>query len=147
MQRNLAFILFLAIAVGCQQAKDIDLKMINKSKRPISVMYNNDVDFNDLVNSTYNNIDYQTDDRKVIMPDSIFHSMSFDAPDAWHEFIEGGKEKKLFVYFFYVDTLEKYNKYPLVNNMTTLIHMHKYIRISKYSEQYLIDNNWTLTFR
>ncbi len=147
MRRNISLISFLAIAVACKPAKDIDLKTINKSKRPISVIYNNDIDLNYDAKSMENSIEYQRDDRNVILPDSTFHTMPFDDPDAWHNLIESSKEKKLFVYFFDVDTLEKYNTFRPDANMTTLVRMHKYIRVSQYSEQYLIDHNWTLVFR
>jgi hypothetical protein len=114
------------------------LQVQNKSPKKITVLYSN----NEPPPHNENNVEYYISDYNYVEPDSTKTIYFPGKPDAWHNYISEGKEKKLFIYVFSVDDLWQYSG-PVMNE---LINEHKYLTVLKYTEQELIDRKWTITY-
>ncbi|TWR25013.1 hypothetical protein FPZ42_14795 [Mucilaginibacter achroorhodeus] len=105
------------------------LSVENKSPLLITVLYSNATNVH-----TENNVAFYTADWVTIAPDSVGDIKINGRADAWHEYIESGKEKKLFIYFFAADSLKRYDgRY----SMDQLCAMKKYLKVNSYTEDQL----------
>lgn len=114
------------------------LQVHNNSKKEITVLYSNSI-----APSTSNNIAYYIADWVLISPDSVNSVGIGGKPDAWHNYIEQGKDNRLYLYVFSVDSLKSYNG---IYSMNELCSMGKYLKVLKYSEPELIKMNWQITY-
>ncbi|GAC1303369.1 MAG: hypothetical protein NVSMB24_09270 [Mucilaginibacter sp.] len=137
--------LFLSINIvvlvtGCADAflySDDRLKIINKSKMDISVLYSNGTD------ETENSTDYYTRNDNIIKPDSTYILRKRGKKDEWSKYITEGPGKKISIYIFAVDTLRGYRN---IESMNELCYHHKYLKKFIYSESQLAHNNWKIVF-
>jgi hypothetical protein len=76
---------------------------------------------------------------------TVLHSNSTmgGKANAWHQYIEEGKHKHLYLFIFSVDTLKKYDD---LYSMDQLSAMGKYLKVLKYSEPELIKMNWKVNY-
>ena len=126
---------------GCYDVKvNYDLSITNKSKMKISLLYSNHVQ----KNLTENNIAYYIRDDKIVKPDSSLDITILGGREAWHDYMEEGKTKRLFLYVFSTDTLTKYNNSFSIDD---LVHQHKYLKLFNYSENDLNKTNWKIVFK
>lgn len=117
-----------------------DLSITNKSKITISLLYSNHVE----KNLKENNIAYFIRDDKILKPDSSLDITILGGREAWHDYIEEGKTKRLFLYIFSTDTLTKYNNRFSIDD---LVHQGKYLKLLNYSENDLNKTNWKIVFK
>ncbi|RFZ81812.1 hypothetical protein DYU05_18495 [Mucilaginibacter terrenus] len=113
------------------------LKVHNKSKERIAVLYSNRENPENV-----NNVEFYIDDYNSIPPD---YTKAFDIPgknDAWHQYIEQTPRKALFIYIFSVDKIKLYGGQV----MPDIIRAHEYLAVLKYSEEDLIKNNWVVAY-
>ncbi len=105
----------------------------------ISFLYSNHVERN----LTENNIAYFIRNDKIVKPDSSVEITILGGKEAWHDYIEEGKTKRLFLYVFSTDTLTKYNNLFSIDD---LVHQHKYLKLFNYSENDLDKINWKIVY-
>ncbi len=105
----------------------------------ISFLYSNHVEGN----LTENNIAYFISDYNIVKPDSSLKISILGGREAWHDYIEEGKTKRLFLYVFSADTLMKYNNLLSIDD---LVHQHKYLKLFNYSENDLNKINWKIVY-
>ncbi|MGZ3813126.1 MAG: hypothetical protein ACXVB0_17585 [Mucilaginibacter sp.] len=106
----------------------------------ISLLYSNHAENN----LTENNIAYFIRDDQIVKPDSSLDITILGGRKAWHDYIEEGKTKRLFLYIFSTDTLIKYNHTLSIDD---LVHQGKYLQLVNYSEKDLDKANWKLEFK
>lgn len=116
------------------------LSITNKSNTKISILYSNEAN----KRSTENNIAYFIRDQNIIPPDSSFDIPIMGRRDAWHQYINEGNSKKLYIYIFSVDSLTKANG---IYSMDELVNKKKYLELTSYSEEQLSKINWQITFK
>lgn len=114
------------------------LRIQNKTTKKISILYADSLSVN-----TKNNVAFYISDQRVILPDSTNTIFKNGNENAWHEYIEERPEKKLFLFVFSVDDLNKYNGYY---TMDQLCDMHKYIKVLSFFEKQLIQSNLKVEF-
>jgi hypothetical protein len=133
-------LIFSVVIGGCvMDYSNSMLQIHNKSKQPITVLYSNAIN-----PSTENNIAYYIADDEIIKPDSVNTISKPGKQDAWHQYIEEGKDKHLYLFIFSVDTLKKYDD---LYSMDQLSAMGKYLKVLKYSESELIKMNWKVNYK
>lgn len=138
---NIILIIICYLLCGCYDViTNYQLSFKNNSGKQLSVLYSNTD--NNLQNE--NNIAYYTSDWNIIKPDSSSYIHILGGKNAWHDYIDRGKTKKLFIYIFEVDTLKKYDG---LNSMANMVDQHKYLNLFSYSEQDLNNINWKITFK
>ena len=116
------------------------LSIINKTQKDIAVLYSNNIS----PVAKKNNVAFYLSDQSITRPDSTRDIIRLGGKDAWHNYIEEGKAKKLFLYVFDTDTLKKYNN---VYSMYELVSQHRFFKLLTYSENYLNKVNWQVTIR
>ena len=133
----IALILFF---VGCiMDYSNSILSVQNKSQNAISVLYSNSSSPH-----TENNIAFYIADWEIISPDSMKNIYKNGQKNVWHDYIGEGKDKKLYLYFFSVDSLKKYDGQY---SMDKLCAMQKYIQVSSYTEEQLKKINWKIVYK
>jgi len=140
LKSSIAVVICCSFYECCDVKVNYDLSITNKSKKKISLLYSNHVK----KNLTENNIAYFIRDDKIVKPDSTIDISIIGGREAWHDYIEEGKTKKLFLYIFSTDTLTKYNNHFSIND---LVHQRKYLRLFNYSENDLDKTNWKIVFK
>lgn len=123
---------------GCHYINHM-LEIHNGSKQKITVLHSNSI-----TPSTTNNVAYYIADWTIINPDSTNTLTIGGKANAWHQYIEEGKDKKLYLFIFSVDTLKKYDD---LYSMDQLSAMGKYLKVLKYSEPELIKTNWKVNYK
>ncbi|TFF34027.1 hypothetical protein E2R66_23320 [Mucilaginibacter psychrotolerans] len=113
------------------------LKLHNKSKEIVTVGHT-DRELPDEMN----NVEYYIADYSAIMPDSTYDIVIAGKDNAWHWYIDHSPRKKLFVYVFSVKEISQYRG----DVMGDIIRAGKYLKRFEYTEQELIDHNWTITY-
>jgi hypothetical protein len=116
------------------------LVITNKSLKKISVLYSNDLN----TEKNENNIAFYLSNQSVILPDSSRDIIRLGGSNEWHDYINAGKTKKLTIYIFDVDSLNRYNGIYSMNNLVT---QHKYLMVSSYTEKELEKVKWNIMFR
>jgi hypothetical protein len=114
-----------------------EMLLINKSNKEISLLYSNDV-FPEL---NENEVAYYLGDQSVTQPDSSRVIFKPGGKSAWHDYIEKGEAKRLYLYVFETDTLRKYNNDL---RMHDLVERRKFIRALSYTEDELKKINWKI---
>lgn len=126
---------------GCYDIKiNHDLSVRNKSKMNISLLYSNHAE----KILTENNIAYFVREDNIVKPDSSFDITILGGREAWHNYIEEGKTRRLFLYVFSTDTLTKYNNRFSIND---LVQQGKYLKVFNYTEADLNKMNWEIVFK
>ncbi len=137
----LIILIFCFSIYGCYDVTvNRGLSITNKSDAKVSILYSNRVN----KQLTENNIAYYISDENVIQPDSTYDITILGRNNPWHQYINEGKTKKLFLYVFNVDSLKKFEG---VYSMDDLINQKKYLKVIKYSEEELNKINWKITFQ
>ena len=111
------------------------LSIVNKSGKEISVLESNDIE---APNDNY--VAYYMADWVVIKPDSSRTLVMPGNEDAWHDYIQEGHDKKLYLYIFETNTLKEYKN----NSIQELVRIKKYFKSYTYSESDLDKINWTV---
>jgi hypothetical protein len=138
---QLFFVLFaLHILTSGFSCSNNMLKVHNSSKEKITVLYSNT---GKPSSDQDNNIAYYIADYVIIKPDSVNSIRIGGKKNAWHNYIERGKDKQLYLYIFSVDSLKQYDGY----SMNELCSMGKYLKVLKYSEPELIKMNWRVDYK
>lgn len=106
----------------------------------ISVLYSNRAN----EKLTENNVAYYIREDNVIAPGSSSDITTLGREDAWHNYIEEGKTKKLFFYIFNADSLKNFNN---GNSMDELINQKKYSKLLEYTEKQLDEIHWKVTYK
>src|SRR5579863_7459711 len=114
------FIITATVLSGCEHS-DIRLTITNRSNTDISVLCSN----HSSLHLTENNIDFFLLDNNIIKPDSTNFIRKFGKSNSWHNYINEGPDKKLFIYVFALDTLIKYKG---LASMDELCYHHKYLK-------------------
>ena len=134
------FIVAICFFCGCYDVRtNHQLSLTNKSDRKISILYSNLSD----KTLTENNVAYYTSDWNIIKPDSSNDIVKLGGKDAWHNYIDKNKTRKLFIYVFETDSLKKYDG---IYSMEDIVNKHKYLKLLCYSESDLNKINWQITF-
>jgi hypothetical protein len=115
------------------------LSLTNKSGKDISILYSN----HNAQRLTENNVAYYIADWNIMKSDSSKDIVKAGNKNAWHEYIEQGRTKKLFVYIFETDTLKKYSN---IYSMDDIVREHKYLKLLSYSENDLNKIGWKIIF-
>ncbi len=138
-----AVFLFLlsALSSSCYDVRvNNSLIINNKTKKTISVLCDNDKE----LDQTENLIAYYTTEYNTIKSDSIKSISKLGGASAWHDYIENGPSKQLFVYCFDVDSLKTYpSTYPI----NVLRKQGKFIKMKVYTEQQLNKIGWKIDFK
>lgn len=123
---------------GCYDiVNNYDLSINNKTDRKVAVLYSFNVD----PKSNGNNVDYYLSDENAIEPDSTYTIVKVGGKDAWRDYIDEGKTKRLYFYFFETDTLKRYfNQFT----MNDFVRQKKYYKRLEYTEKELKAINWTV---
>ena len=86
---------FYLFFCGCYDVKvNHQLSITNKTNKEISILYSNDVN----IGQKKNNVAFYISDRNVTKPDSSRDIIRLGGKDSWHDYIEEGGTKKLFLY-------------------------------------------------
>lgn len=132
--KNYILLLIVSICAGCEYT-DNRLKVINQASFNIAVY-----DTNDTSSVTLNNIEYYQ--SNAIHPkDTLF--LSIPGKNGWVNYIEQGPQKKLYVFFFYLDTL---NRYQHKADMNYLIESKRYIKRVTFTLNQLEKMNWEIQY-
>jgi len=123
------------ILMGCEYF-DSRLHVINESPLTISVY-----DTNDTNNVVENNIEYYQ--SHVIHPKDTA-ALTKAGKNEWVNYIERGPEKRLYLYFFEVDTLNRYQHKAAMNY---LIGSKKYLKREGFTLDQLNQMNWEIHYR
>lgn len=115
------------------------LSIKNKTNRQITVLYSNGSN----PEVTENNIAYYISDQQVIKPDSSASIRTLGRNDAWHNYINEGRSKMLFIYVFDVDSLKRYDQGYSIQE---LVNQKKYLKLIKYHEADLNKLCWKIDF-
>jgi len=116
---------------------DRPLSVVNKSPVRVAVEI-----VNDTVKWTESNItSYQS--NEIASYDSAF--IKKPGENAWLEYINKGKAKTLYVYFFDLDSLNKYEKGGA--DMSYLLGNKKYLKRLDYSLDELTKSNWEIKYQ
>lgn len=116
---------------------DRPLSVVNKSPVRVAVEI-----VNDTVKWTESNItSYQS--NEIAPYDSAF--IKKPGENAWLEYVNKGNAKTLYIYFFDVDTLNKYQKGGA--NMNYLLGNKKYLKRLDYSLEELTKSNWEIKYQ
>lgn len=118
------------------------LTVQNASNTRVTILYSND-DHPDYA-ATENNVAYYTSDNNIIYPDSTKTIFIPGKLDAWHNYINKGTKKKLYIYIFSIDELVGFKEQYSMNNLRE---MHKYLQVQEYTEQQLIEKHWIIDFK
>lgn len=132
-------ILLLApvLLTGCiMHYFDRHLSVVNKSPVRIAVEI-----VNDSTERTINNIAYYQS-HPIAPNDTSF--ITRPGENAWLEYINEGKAKTLYVYFFDLDSLNKYQKGGA--DMSYLLGNKKYLKRLDYSLDELAKINWEIKY-
>ncbi|WP_413670231.1 hypothetical protein ACEN9X_09995 [Mucilaginibacter sp. Mucisp86] len=116
---------------------DRHLSVVNKSPVRIAVEA-----VNDTTKRTANNIAYYQS-HAIAPNDTSFITRA--GKNAWLEYINEGKAKTLYVYFFDLDTLNKYDKGGA--DMSYLLGNKKYLKRFDYSLDELTKSNWEINYK
>ena len=134
-------VLILIMSISCNDVHiNHKFKLINNSENNISVLYSN----HETGELTSDLIDYYISDYNTIAPKDTFTITKLGKANAWHDYIQKGGSKKLYLFIFDIDTLKAYQG---SYSMDELCEMKKYMKEIQYSERELIHNNWTVDFR
>lgn len=131
-----AIIILFLYSCGYDIKNNYDMLLINKSRKEISLIYSNDTNV-----QTKNNVAYYLSEQSATQPDSSRIIFKIGGKNAWHDYIESGKAKRLYFYIFETDTLKKYNN---VFSMYDLVMRRKFIRALSYSESELHKVHWKI---
>ncbi|MBD1365642.1 hypothetical protein IDJ77_17640 [Mucilaginibacter sp. ZT4R22] len=112
------------------------MKVHNKSKEIITVEYA------DRELPEMNNVGHTIAGYKAIMPDSTKDIVKSGRDDAWHDYIDRGPSKKLFVYIFSVKEISQHQD----NVVGDVVIDGKYLKRFEYTEQELISRNWVIDY-
>jgi hypothetical protein len=116
---------------------DRPLAVVNKSPVRVAVEI-----VNDTVKWTESNItSYQS--NEIAPYDSAF--IKKPGENAWLEYVNKGNAKTLYIYFFDVDTLNKYQKGGA--DMNYLLRNKKYLKRLDYSLDELTKSNWEIKYQ
>ena len=138
---NFMLVLICSLISGCYDVTtNHQLSIKNESKKQLSILYSN----TDANLKNENNIAFYTSDWNTIKPDSSRDIVILGGKDAWHDYIEKSKTKKVFIYLFETDTLKKYDG---INSMDDMVNQHKYLKLFSYSEQELDRINWQIKYQ
>jgi len=131
-------ILFFSVIafLGSCDYYNYKLSVINKSGKEISVLESNDIEA-----PSANYVAYYLADWVAIKPDSSRTITKPGKEDAWHNYIQEGHDKKLYLYIFETNTLKEYKN----NSIQELVRIKKYFKSYAYSESDLDKINWTVT--
>jgi hypothetical protein len=116
---------------------DRPLSVVNKSPVRVAVEI-----VNDTVKWTENNIAYYPS-NEIAPYDSAFRKKPGE--NAWLEYVNKGNAKTLYIYFFDVDTLNKYQKGGA--DMSYLLGNKKYLKRLGYSLDELTKSNWEIKYQ
>ena len=137
MKKRILLLLLSASFTGCiMDYYDCSLYVVNKSSIKIAV---------DIVNDTTkrieNNIEYF---QSVAIKPNDTSFITKSGKDAWREYLEESPDKTLYVYFYSVDTL---NKYQGSADMDYLRGNKKYIKRIAYTADELKKADWGIIFK
>ncbi|WP_342644739.1 hypothetical protein [Mucilaginibacter sp. CSA2-8R] len=114
------------------------MTVVNKLDKTISVDYQN----SPTPALEGNLVVFYTGDDQQIQPDSAKAISKNGGKNAWHDFIEDGKTKVLYIYVFDTDSLQTYEeRLPIA----VLINQHKYIKQLRFTEDALKKAGWKIT--
>jgi hypothetical protein len=116
------------------------LSITNKLNIDISILYSNDIN----PGPNENDVAFYLSNQSITKPDSSRDIIRLGGKHSWLDYIEEGKTKKLFLYVFESDTLEKYNN---TYSMYELVSRHKFLKVLTYSEDNLDKINWRIIIR
>lgn len=125
------------LLTGCiMHYYDRRLSVINKSSAHVAVEI-----VNDTAKRTENNIEYYQS-HAIAPNDTSF--ITRPGKNAWLEYINEGKAKTLYVYFFDLDSLNKYQKGGA--DMSYLLGNKKYLKRLDYTLQELKRADWQIKY-
>jgi hypothetical protein len=137
-------IVLAILSLLCASCYDVEindkLRLVNLSNDTVSVLYSN-IRSGDL---TPNHVAFFLDDYNLIGPRDTSLISLLGNNNAWHDYIKGGGNKKLFIFVFKIDTLKKYEK---VYSMNELVEAGKYVKLLQYSERELVRKHWVIDFK
>lgn len=137
MKRKL-LLLAPALLTGCiMHYFDRRLSVVNKSPVRITVEI-----VNDTTERTANNIAYYLS-HPIAPNDTSFITRA--GKNAWLEYINERKAKTLYVFFFDLDSLSKYEKGGA--DMSYLLGNKKYLKRLDYSLDELTRSNWEIKYQ
>lgn len=109
---------------------NLKLKVKNNWNKPIVVLYSTDS-----TKFEYRNYDYYV--RDAIQPNEV---KPIPTRNFWEEVIDFSASKKLYLFFYDLDTIKKYR------GMEYIVKNHRYIANLSYTKKDLIDRNWVVNF-
>ncbi|MGN8068231.1 hypothetical protein [Mucilaginibacter sp. 22184] len=133
--RKLALLFVVLMCTGCEYF-DSRLRVVNESPLTVSVY-----DINDTNSVTQNNIEYYQ--SNVIHPKDTA-ALTKPGKNEWTNYIEGAPEKRLYLYFFDIDTL---NRYQHKADMNYLIESKKYLKRVDFTLDQLNQMNWEIHYK
>jgi len=116
------------------------LEVKNNSNYKITVLYSNSKE----EAHSENNIEFFTSDDQTIYPNTSKPISISGKPEAWHDYINAGLTKKLYIYVFSVDTILRDKGHYTIND---LVYKHQYLKLLEFSEKQLIANKWQVIFQ
>jgi len=116
------------------------LEVKNNSNYKITVLYSN----SKKEAHTENQIEFFTSDNQTIYPNTSKPISISGKPEAWHNYINEGLTKKLYIYVFSVDTILKYKDHYSINDF---VYKRQYLKLLEFSEKQLIDSKWQVIFQ
>jgi hypothetical protein len=134
----LVFVILIFSGCGMDYSNSL-LSVENKSKLNISILYNNGEYEKD-----GNLVAYYIAEHNTIEPDSLRPIFRPGRESEWHDYIQEGKHKKLFIYVFEVDSLKKHNSSIRISQV---LDAHEYLKKLEFTEEQLIKSNWKITFK
>jgi hypothetical protein len=136
MKRKILLLMPLLLTGCIMDYHDRRLSVVNKSHVRVAVEI-----VNDTTKRTENNIEYYQ--SNTIAPnDTAFITKS--GKNAWLEYINEGKTQTLYVYFFDLDSLNKYQKGGA--DMSYLLGNKKYLKRLDYTLDELESADWQIKY-
>lgn len=137
MKRKILLLLPVLLTGCIMDYYDQRLSVINKS--PVCVALEI---VNDTTKQTENGIAYYQS-HAMVPNDTSF--IIKPGENAWLEYVNKGKAKTLYIYFFDIDTLNKYQKGGA--DMSYLLGSKRYLKRLDYSLDELTKANWEITYK
>lgn len=137
MKRKILLLLPVLLTGCIMDYSDRRVSVVNKSPVRIAVEI-----VNDTTERTANNIAYYQS-HPIAPNDTSFITRA--GKNAWLEYINEGKAKTLYIYFFDVDSLNKYDKGGA--DMSYLLGNKKYLKRLDYSLDELTKSNWEISYK
>ena len=132
--KKLILLPVILLCMGCDYF-DTRLHVINESPFTISVY-----ETNGSKGEIQNNLEYYQ--SNIIHPKDTA-ALTKPGKNEWTNYVEGGTEKRLYLYFFNIDTL---NKYQHKADMNYLIGSKRYLKRVDFTLDQLNKMNWEIYY-